>query len=149
MNIKKTIFVVVCLIGFASNAQHKPNHEKIKALKIAYLTEKLDLTSKEAQEFWPIYNAHEKKIHKIRQQERKDIHESLESIEQLSEKEINKLLELDLSLEEKKHGLHKKFVSDIRKVISAKKTFILLQSENGFKRKLLRQYHQKNKSGNK
>ena len=30
--------------------------EKIKALKVAHITNELDLTSKEAQQFWPIYN---------------------------------------------------------------------------------------------
>lgn len=149
MNIKKILYMAVFLVATSISAQHKPDHGKIKALKIAYLTEQLNLTAKEAQNFWPIYNAYEEKKDHIRQQKRSDLYEKIKNIDQLSESDANKLLELDISLNEQKHALEKKLVQDIRKVISAKKTLILLQSENGFKRKLLRQYHQKNKSNNK
>ena len=33
--------------------------EKIQALKIAFITQKLELTSDEAQKFWPIYSQYE------------------------------------------------------------------------------------------
>ncbi|RKR13491.1 hypothetical protein CLV91_2211 [Maribacter vaceletii] len=149
MIIKKIIFVAVLLIATSIVAQRKPDHEKIKALKIAYLTEKLDLTTNEAQKFWPVYNAHEEKVEKIRMQQRSEIHEKIREIDKLSEKELNKLLELEISLNEKKHALEEKFILDVRKVVSAKKTFIMLQSEYGFKRKLLHQYRKKHKSENK
>ncbi|WP_298503133.1 hypothetical protein [uncultured Maribacter sp.] len=149
MSIKKIIYVLVFLVTTGMYCQHKPGYEKIKALKIAYITEKLNLNSKEAQEFWPIYNAHEEQIDKIRRQERQDIFEKLREIDQLSENDLEKLLELDISLKEQKHKLETKFISDVRKVISAKKTFILLQTENGFKRRLIRQYRQKHKSNNR
>ena len=38
--------------------------ERIKAQKVAFITERLDLSSKEAQKFWPIYNAFEDKVTK-------------------------------------------------------------------------------------
>ncbi|WP_299432320.1 hypothetical protein [uncultured Maribacter sp.] len=149
MIIKKTIFVAVLLIATSIFAQRKPDHEKIKALKIAYLTEKLDLTSNEAQKFWPVYNAHEEKVEKIRMQQRSEIYKKLREIDKLSEKELSKLLELEISLNKQKHVLEEKLIQDIRKVVSAKKTFIMLQSESGFKRKLLHQYRKKHKSENR
>ncbi|WP_298486655.1 hypothetical protein [uncultured Maribacter sp.] len=149
MVIKKTIFFAVLCIATSICAQRKPDHEKIKALKIAYLTEKLDLTTNEAQKFWPVYNAYEEKVEKIRMQQRSEIHEKLREIGKLSEKELNKLLELEISLNKQKHVLEEKLIQDVRKVISAKKTFIMLQSEYGFKRKLLHQYRKKHKSENK
>lgn len=149
MVIKKTIFVAVLCIATSICAQRKPDYEKIKTLKIAYLTEKLNLTTNEAQKFWPVYNAYEEKVEKIRMQQRSEIHEKLRKIDKLSEKELNKLLELEISLNKQKHVLEEKLIQDVRKVISAKKTFIMLQSEYGFKRKLLHQYRKKHKSENK
>ncbi len=146
MNIKNIIYIAVFLVSITSSAQRKPSHEKIKALKIAYLTEQLNLTPKEAQNFWPIYNSHEEKVDIIRKQKRTDIFEKTKNIDALSEAEATKLLELEASLDEKRHALEKKYINDVRKVISSKKTFILLQSENGFKRKLIKEYRQKQKS---
>lgn len=40
---------------------HKPTIEELKAMKISYLTEKLSLTPREAEQFWPIYNEFEDK----------------------------------------------------------------------------------------
>ncbi len=143
MNIKHFTIVILLLITGNFYGQHKPNKEKIKSLKVAYITEKLDLTSKEAQDFWPIYNKHEEQLETLRYRERTEVFSKLRNVEQLSENEVNKLLELHISLKEERNKIEKKFISDIRKVISAKKTFVLIQTENGFKRKLIKQYRQK------
>ncbi len=143
MNIKHFMVIILLLITGNFYGQHKPNKEKIKSLKVAYITEKLDLTSKEAQDFWPIYNEHEEQLETLRYQERTEVFSKLRNVEQLSENEVNKLLELHISLKEERNKIEKKFISDIRKVISAKKTFVLIQTENGFKRKLIKQYRQK------
>lgn len=44
--------------------------EKIQALKIAFITEKLQLTASEAQQFWPVYNSYEKEIEDLRRNDR-------------------------------------------------------------------------------
>ncbi len=148
MNIKHFMVIILLLITGNFYGQHKPNKEKIKSLKVAYITEKLDLTSKEAQDFWPIYNEHEEQLETLRYRERTEVFSKLRNVEQLSENEVNKLLELHISLKEERNKIEKKFISDIRKVISAKKTFVLIQTENGFKRKLIKQYRQKHPQRN-
>jgi hypothetical protein len=49
--------VMVGSISFA-NAQNGngQRQEKIQALKIAFITQKLKLTPAEAEKFWPVYN---------------------------------------------------------------------------------------------
>ncbi len=143
MNIKYITIAILLLITGNFYGQHKPNKEKIKSLKVAYITEKLNLTSKEAQEFWPIYNQHEEQLETLRHRERKEVFSKLRNVEQLSDSEVNNLLELHISLKEERYKIENKFIVNIRKVISAKKTFILIQTENGFKRKLIKQYRQK------
>jgi len=41
--------------------QHKERQEKIKSRKIGYFTTQLELTTEEAQDFWPLYNEYWKK----------------------------------------------------------------------------------------
>ena len=55
-NSKKLMLVVFLLATTVFYAQHKPDCDKIKTLKIAFLTERLSLNTQEAQAFWPIYN---------------------------------------------------------------------------------------------
>jgi len=145
MNTNKSIFtlILVLFVTTISFGQRRPDKEKIKSLKVAYITEQLNLTSKEAQSFWPIYNANEEKMEGFSSHERKQIYGKLRDVEQLSEKEVNALLEELIALEKEKHKAREKFMHDIRKVISAKKTVLLLKTENGFKRRLLKQYRHK------
>lgn len=49
--IKIVLFLFVTTFTFGQTPQEKK--DKIKALKVAYITEKLDLTTEEAQKFWP------------------------------------------------------------------------------------------------
>ena len=65
MKIKSIIIVLVLFMGNVSFSQdcpnYKENREKIESEKVAFLTEKLDLSVKEAQVFWPTYNEYQKK----------------------------------------------------------------------------------------
>ena len=63
-NIQKITIISLALLLSASvfgqkQNNSKPNREKIKAMKVGFITEKLDLTTAEAQKFWPVYNEFE------------------------------------------------------------------------------------------
>jgi hypothetical protein len=47
------LFSILFLAGFFAHSQ---NGARLDALKIAYITNKLNLSPEEAQKFWPIYN---------------------------------------------------------------------------------------------
>jgi Skp family chaperone for outer membrane proteins len=49
------------LIGVAQNGN------RLEALKIAYITKRLDLSPEEAQKFWPIYNQYAEELKRARQ----------------------------------------------------------------------------------
>mgnify|MGYP003543622097 CR=1 FL=1 len=52
---KRIVTIAIFLLGTLTfYGQNKFDKDKIKALKVAYITEHLDLTSKEAEIFWPI-----------------------------------------------------------------------------------------------
>tara|TARA_R110002051_G_scaffold72095_4_gene130391 strand:+ start:828 stop:1277 length:450 start_codon:yes stop_codon:yes gene_type:complete len=149
MNNYKKIFLVAFLLATTIfYGQNKPDWDKIKTLKIAFLTERLNLNSKEAQAFWPVYNDYESKRESLREKGHTQIRGKLKDSENLSENEASKLLDQYIKYEEEEEELDKNFLTKISKVISAKKTLLLLRSEEDFKRQLIKQYHEKNK-GNK
>ncbi len=66
---KKYLLILLLALGFLLNA-HAQDGEKLQALKIAWLTKKLDLSPDEAQRFWPIYNKYTEDIRAIRQEQK-------------------------------------------------------------------------------
>jgi hypothetical protein len=50
------ILFLICTLNLFSQQSQDPDGSRIEALKIAYLTKKLNLSPEEAQRFWPVYN---------------------------------------------------------------------------------------------
>lgn len=127
-------------------AQDRPllqkKKEQIKALKVAFITSELNLTPDEATKFWPLYNAYEDKQHEIKKQKLKGYMDRADdnSFDKLSEKEAAGLLAQMESSEEELHQARKKFVANLRGVISPLKILKLKKAEENFNRKLLQQY---------
>lgn len=133
---KKSILILTLFLSLSAVAQGRG--EKLKALKVAFITERLDLTQEEAQKFWPIYNAYEENERKLRIdtfEERKDL-----DFETLSETEANELIDNFTKAENERHQLKQQFIQDIRKVLPAKKVILLKKVEDDFKREMLEQF---------
>ncbi|MCO6176094.1 sensor of ECF-type sigma factor [Flavobacterium sp. NRK F10] len=136
------LFLLIAFIGFSQNFKDKK--EKIKALKIAYITEKLELTPDEAQKFWPIYNAFDDQEFDIRHNKMRTLIHKIGDggFESLSEKEAATLLNQMESYEDQLYTLRKKYFKELQSVLSAKKIILLKKSEEEFNRKLLHQFRE-------
>ncbi|MCF8274352.1 MAG: sensor of ECF-type sigma factor [Flavobacteriaceae bacterium] len=134
----KTITSIVFIISFSLLSFSQHNRDKIKTLKIAYITEKLDLTKKEAQQFWPIYNAFEEENYKLKSrayEDRKNI-----NFETLKEDEAILLLKKMRAFDAKRKTLKEHFIDDLSKIISAKKIILLEKVEDDFKHKMFEEF---------
>ena len=149
---KKIItFIYICLfcILSLSSQNRKGSRDKIKALKISFLTEQLKLTSDEAQKFWPIYNIYEKKQHSLRGKLRLEIKKAIKengAINAISENDAEKLISLKLNTDKKIYEVHKDFIAKIKKIISYKKIIQLELAEMEFGRKLMNRYRHKKRN---
>lgn len=137
----KIVTIALILFTLLSYGQ-RGNREKIKSLKVAFITERLELTSKEAQQFWPIYNKFEDKRELLRQKERIEIRDKMQEVSTLSETESTNLLDKLISFKEEGEKLDASYVKEIKTVLSAKQALLLLSSEEEFKRELLKRYRQ-------
>ena len=119
--------------------------EKVKALKVAYITEQLELTTDEAQKFWPIYNAFDENQSELRHEKMRAILDRFKpgNVEKLSEKDASNSLAQMEKIEEDLFNLKKKFIKDLQGVISAKKIIKLKKAEEDFNRELLKQMREK------
>lgn len=99
------------------------NGEKIKALKIAFITQRLQLTPEEAQKFWPIYDQYDNELRNI----------------QLDNNDPS-VLDKDkrvLAIKEKYSGL-------FQKVLGPEKTNTFFNSEKEFRGLLIRRLQNRN-----
>jgi Spy/CpxP family protein refolding chaperone len=148
MKIKKILPIILFLVSFSFYAQNDKTdekREKIKAYKVSFLTTELELTSTEAEKFWPIYNAYDDKQFELKHQKMKTYLQRLDDdkINSISEKEATALLSQMESTDKDLYLLRVKYNSDLKKVLSAKKILKLKKSEDDFNRKLLKQYRDK------
>ena len=117
--------------------------EKIEQLKIAFITKELELTTDQAEKFWPVYNEmagklkDERKTRKVLSTELKD------GLETLSETDIKKKTNAVLDSEIKEAELKKEYTEKIAAIIGYKKATKLLSLEQRFKRELLNQLNER------
>ncbi len=146
---KVTTFVLSLIFAF-SFAQENPKMERIKTLRIAFISNKLALTAEEAQKFWPIFNEFETKQTEIRKQ-RKQLNQKLKlnSENAVADKDYNQILADSENLDAEIQNNRRRFVKNLQGVIPTKKILILRQAEEEFKKKMLNQIRKRNMNKNR
>jgi hypothetical protein len=152
MDLKKTLPILFLFLSFNFYAQSdnfKDKKEQIKAMKVAFLTTELDLTSSEAEKFWPIYNTFDDKQFEFRHQKMKSYFRRMkgDNLTKLSEKEASILLDQIQDNEDDLYNLRKKFMLNLKDILPSIKIIKLKKAEEDFNRILLQQY--KDKGSNK
>lgn len=146
---KITIFFLLFISIFGVQAQdgkNKEQHrERIKAMKVAYITQEMNMDAQLAQKFWPIYNKYECRKMDLHRRE----HEELKNIETLSELEAEKMLTEYQEIEKEEYEIKKSLFSDLKKIISAKEIIQLHKLESDFNKKLLQEYRERKEAERK
>lgn len=139
--------ITIALLFFMSLqcfSQENDRKERIKALKVAYFTEKLELSKTEAQQFWPVYNAFDEQEHAFRKENYLKRKET--NVESLSEQEAKNMIDDMISNEKKKHDLRENFIKDLQKILSSKKIIKLKIAEDEFNKKMFEEYKKRRDS---
>jgi hypothetical protein len=147
MKTSKLLTLLLLIITSLTFAQPRFNQKKeqIKALKIAYITDELQLTTEEATKFWPLFNAYEEKQKNFRKEKIRSFMDGNQNIEidKMSEKEASLVLNEIENSEEDAFQNRKKFVASLKTILPATKILKLKKAEEGFNKKLLKQYRDK------
>ena len=138
---RKFIGFIACmfLITSIGMAQKDKIQEKVKVRRIAFITEKLQLTPEEAQLFWPLFNDFQKKRRTIQKTYRGKFNFSL-----MSDAEVASQLDRQLEKEEQLLILKKAFIGDLRNVLPVRKVAMLSETEKKFKEWMLSQVKKRN-----
>jgi len=149
----KNILLILSIIVLTTSivdAQNM-NRPKIKLLKTSYITDAINLSPAEAEKFWPVYNLYTDKIQQLKQSLDIEIRQAILSaggIENISETDAQNILNQMLSLEQEIGDNKVKLITELSKIISAKKIVILQKSERDFNRQILQEFgRRKRKQG--
>ncbi|MEP7266955.1 MAG: hypothetical protein ABI844_04955 [Saprospiraceae bacterium] len=107
--------------------------ERIEALRIAFITQKLALTSSESEKFWPIYNAYRNELSEIRRNANLD-----SNLEAMSDAEAERAIQVNIERMEKELSLFKNLARDLKPIIPARKIAILSKTERNFNEELIK-----------
>ncbi|MBL7698827.1 MAG: hypothetical protein JNK79_11730 [Chitinophagaceae bacterium] len=111
-----TILFLICTLSLFSqqnNLTQEGDGGRIEALKIAYITKKLNLSPDEAQRFWPIYNNYANEMRQVRREQRRDNASELDT-------------------EEKYLRIRKKYNTEFSRALNPDKVNTFFRSEKDF-----------------
>ncbi len=134
------LLVSVLLIGTSSlslNAQRQ-NLERIKAERVAFFTEQLELSSDEAEKFWPLYNDYSNRRDKLNEESRMLIRFVGNNMENMDEAEIDEQLNKYIEIQNKSHKLFLDYNEKFLQVLPASKVIKLYIAESKFKQWLIK-----------
>lgn len=144
-SMKKLVLFSLLLLSFQVIAQkQRPDLERVRAAKVGLITEKLKLTEKQAEKFWPVY-------HLYSDEKRKSFHESRAKFDKskehaLSEADRSKLVDESFDLRKKELEIAQKYKPRFLDVISLQQYIDLLATEKEFNQLLLKQLNKERKN---
>lgn len=140
----KRLFFITAILSLALTvnvfSQSKSDKETlVKAQKIIFFTEKLNLTPEEAQDFWPVYNSYWKKKKTIIGERKKAMQYCSENMHKMSSKEIERYGDMYINFHKQESDLLVEYNKKLKKLLSPDKIMKLYQADYDFKTYLLRQ----------
>lgn len=117
--------------------------DKLMAERIAFFTEKINLTPSEAAIFWPVYNEYKAKSLQINSQTIENFDKFKNNSDQLSDKDIHNLLNTRLVLMNDKIILDEEYQKKFLEILPPKKVMLIYTTEIAFKTYLLHQLRNK------
>lgn len=117
--------------------------DKIKSMKIAFITERLNLTPEESQKFWPVFNQFESEMKALRPG-RKD---GPPDFAAMSDKEVEKFLDDDVARKQKEVDVMKKYLVQFKQILPVRKVAELVGAQEAFKQELLQMLQDRKRDG--
>ncbi|MCI1779045.1 MAG: hypothetical protein LKI53_03715 [Bacteroidales bacterium] len=163
----KLIYIIIAIIAlpislpaqnFSGNSPRKtgeqcsgPRNQKltfnaIKAKKIAFFTEVLELTPREAEKFWPVYNEYWKKrisLHRQSLLDIKTLNDAASGNGEISDAQLMKLADKYYDDTEAETRFEREYFKKFTEVLPLRKAVRLFNTEEDFRRYLIRELRKK------
>ncbi|AEE51207.1 hypothetical protein [Haliscomenobacter hydrossis] len=139
--IKVLAFTVAGLLCLPLLTQAQEGNERIRALRVAFITDKLKLTPEESEKFWPVYNQYEAEHKRIRQKYKPD-----EDLNTMSDQDVERAIFDRFEMEEQLIKLKRDYFQRMKGFMAVRKLALLQRSEQEFNKELLRRIQEARKN---
>lgn len=111
--------------------------ERLKSQKVAFLTERIGLSTEDAQKFWPVYNEMSAKMDELWKGKMDNIHKLYRSDKELSAEEKVEAVDKYINYELEKASVEKQYHEKFKEILSIDQIIKLYGAEHEFKKKML------------
>ncbi|MEM6967347.1 MAG: hypothetical protein AAF573_21465 [Bacteroidota bacterium] len=145
---KKHIFAVVLLFAVTWSALAQQGREarrqQLEAQRVAFITKKLELTPKEAEIFWPIYNQYQEDKEATNKK-----YKHKKQLENMTDAELETHLLNTFKRDQEILDLKKAFFNEMKQKLSVRKLAMLTVAEKEFRTSILDVWRQKRRERQK
>jgi len=136
---KRTIifFIIVLTFPVTRSAAQNANRERLNNYKIGFFTKKLNLTSEEAEKFWPVYNEYQDQKNSIQIERVKLIRDFKLNENNLSNAQLTEIGDKFVNSLAEESSLAVSFHKKLKEVLPPAKVITYYQAENQYKAQLL------------
>ncbi len=142
------LFITISISAIGQQFTKKEKIERLKAQKIAFITDKLDLSTNEAQSFWPIYNDFFRKKEMLAIEKKKLTHKLRQNWEEYSNERKTELADSLILFRLNEAKLEQNYHEKFKHILSIDKVIKLYNAETQFKNYLLKQIRSQNTINN-
>ena len=133
-----TILLILSGIQLSTNIKAQENDDninvsKIRTQRVAFLTERMNLTPVEAEKFWPVYNEYDAKRVKLTAEETRLINLFKENRASMTDKEIDNDIKKIFETRKSITSLNEEYYAKFRQVLPARKVMKLIIAETQFR----------------
>jgi hypothetical protein len=146
MKRKAICIALLMILSLPSIMAQNPNQERLNVYKIAFFSKRLNLSSKEAEMFWPLYNDFQDRKSGLQMQRVQMNRKFNEEVNTMSDAEMITLGDKLVELEVLEAELSVKFHKSIKEVLPPAKVLRLYQAENQYKVQLLKELQERRQS---
>ncbi|MDR3680814.1 MAG: Spy/CpxP family protein refolding chaperone [Flavipsychrobacter sp.] len=133
--IKWLVSLVTSLIFFANSTMYAQDRddkhatlEHIHSIKVAYITDRLNLTSQQSQVFWPVYSSYEKELKALR----KSYFEKYKGVDKNDDHVSRQFFDDNLDFQAASVDLKRKYRDQFLNVLTPQQLANLFKAEHDF-----------------
>ncbi len=134
------LLLLTCCMGAKAQPRARAG-ERIHAIKVGYLTDRLRLSPQQAAAFWPIYDRYEADVRNAR----RALRDKLRSGSPEDDDAANQLIDDRLDFQQQLLTINRKYKDQMLQVISPQQLATLYEAEHDFRRLLLQQLRNRRK----
>jgi hypothetical protein len=133
------LIIAAIVISFSLVSAQNPNRDRLDAYKIAFFTKRMNLTSQEAEKFWPVYNENQNLRNQLQVEKQTLMRTFNQGESTMSDQQITELGNKYCEILVKESDLAVTFHKKLQYILPPAKIIRLYQAENQYRLQLLKE----------